>query len=124
MATGSKAGGRRKAPALASLVRRLEGELRKLVERVRRLEEQRVEGALPLLPEADADGYYPAVATLDALVARQIIERRRKTGWSQAELARRAGVRQETVCRLETGRHAPNVATVDKLDRALREGGV
>jgi len=124
MATGSRAGGRRKAPALAGLVRRLEGELRKLVERVRRLEEQRAEAVLPPLPEADADGYYPAVATLDALVARQIIMRRRKAGWSQVELARRAGVRPETVCRLETGKHAPNVATVDKLDRAFREAGV
>jgi DNA-binding XRE family transcriptional regulator len=68
--------------------------------------------ALPALPPPDADGNYPAAEALDVLVARQVIRRRRAAGWSQIELARRGGVRPETVSRVETGKHAPNVATV------------
>jgi ribosome-binding protein aMBF1 (putative translation factor) len=77
----------------------------------------------PPLPPPDAQGNYPAAATLRALLAQQIIRRREAAGWTQAELAARARVRQETVSRLETGKNAPNVATVDKLDRALKEAG-
>ena len=80
--------------------------------------------APPALPVPNADGNLPAEATLDAILARQIIRRRRAAGWSQADLATRAGVRQETVSRLESGKHAPNVTTVDKLDRVLRAAGV
>jgi transcriptional regulator with XRE-family HTH domain len=36
-------------------------------------------------------------------------------------LARRAGIRPETLNRLEQGRHTPTIATIDKLDRALTE---
>jgi DNA-binding XRE family transcriptional regulator len=78
------------------------------------------EQRLPVLPLPDADGNYAALEALDVIVARHIIRRRRAAGWTQAELARRAGVRPETLSRLETGKHAPNVATVDKLDQALR----
>jgi DNA-binding XRE family transcriptional regulator len=76
------------------------------------------------LPAADADGYYPALETVRAILARKILTRRRAAGWSQAELAKRAGVRQETVSRLESGKHAPNVTTVEKIDRALSAAGV
>ena len=37
------------------------------------------------------------------------------------ELARRAGIRVETLCRIETGKHTPSVPTIDKLDRALKQ---
>jgi ribosome-binding protein aMBF1 (putative translation factor) len=83
-----------------------------------------VNAAAPALPPPGEDGNYPAEETLRALVAQQIIRRRRQAGWTQAELAVRAGVRQETVSRLETGKHAPNVTTVDKIERVLREAGV
>jgi ribosome-binding protein aMBF1 (putative translation factor) len=36
-------------------------------------------------------------------------------------LAQRAGVRVETLCRIETGKHIPSVPTIDKLDRALKQ---
>jgi transcriptional regulator with XRE-family HTH domain len=36
-------------------------------------------------------------------------------------LALRAGVRVETLCRIETGKHTPSVPTIDKLDRALKQ---
>jgi HTH-type transcriptional regulator/antitoxin HipB len=75
------------------------------------------------MPQPDADGYYPAAQTLRAIIAHQIAERRRKAGLSQVELARRAGVRQETVSRLESGKHAPTVRTVEKIDRALSKAG-
>jgi DNA-binding XRE family transcriptional regulator len=78
----------------------------------------------PSLPPPGKDGNYPATETLRAILAQQIARRRRVAGWTQAELAERAGVRQETVSRLEGGKHAPNVRTVDRIDRALREAGV
>ncbi|HQU43240.1 MAG: hypothetical protein B7Z73_07770 [Planctomycetia bacterium 21-64-5] len=74
----------------------------------------------PELPAALPDGNYPAVETARLLLARDLIRSRRALGWSQAELARRAGVRVETLDRLERGTHSPNVAIVDKLDRALK----
>ena len=73
----------------------------------------------PLLPPADADGNYPAVETMRAILARKIIRRRRAAGLSQVELARRANIRPETLNRLEQGKHSPSIATVDKLDHAL-----
>ena len=73
----------------------------------------------PPLPRPDADGNYPAVETMRAMLARKIIRRRRSVGLSQVELARRAGIRAETLNRLEQGKHSPSIATVDKLDRAL-----
>jgi ribosome-binding protein aMBF1 (putative translation factor) len=73
----------------------------------------------PLLPPDDADGNYPAVETMRAILARKIIRRRRAVGLSQVELARRANIRSETLNRLEQGKHSPSTATVDKLDRAL-----
>ena len=81
------------------------------------------EESLPALPPADANGNYPAEEALNVIVARHIIRRRKALGWTPADLARRAGLRPETLSRLETGKHAPNVATVDKLDKALGSAG-
>jgi DNA-binding XRE family transcriptional regulator len=78
---------------------------------------------LPTLPPPDTGGNYPAAEALDVLLARQIIRRRHAAGWTQAALAHHAGVRPETVSRIESGKHAATVATVDKLDRALRAAG-
>lgn len=77
------------------------------------------EAGQPPLPEPDAQGNYPAAAALRAVLARDILRERRALGLSQAELARRAGIRVETLNRLEQGRHSPNVETVKKIDRAL-----
>jgi ribosome-binding protein aMBF1 (putative translation factor) len=78
---------------------------------------------LPPLPEPDADGTYPALDYARASLARKIILHRESLGWSQAELARRSGVRVETLCRIETGKVTPALGTVDKLERALQSGG-
>ncbi len=75
----------------------------------------------PPLPLPDAKGNFPAVEAARVILARKIIRRRRAAGLTQAELARRAGVRVETISRLEHAKHSPNVATVDKIVRALEQ---
>ena len=76
---------------------------------------------LPPLPKPDAEGNYPAVDYARASLARKIIRDRVTSGLSQRQLALRAGVRVETLCRIETGKHTPSVLTIDKLDRALKQ---
>jgi DNA-binding XRE family transcriptional regulator len=78
---------------------------------------------LPPLPLPDANGNYPAVEYARASLARKIIRDRVAAGLTQRQLAQRAGVRVETLCRIETGRHSPSVPTIDKLDRVLRRAG-
>jgi len=77
---------------------------------------------MPRLPHADEAGNRPAVAFARAAIARGIIRDRTAAGWSQAELARRAGVRVETLNRIERARVTPDTATIAKIDRALRTG--
>jgi DNA-binding XRE family transcriptional regulator len=73
----------------------------------------------PKLPLPDAQGNYPAVEALRVVLARKISRRRRAAGLSQVELAKRAGIRPETLNRLEQGKHTPTVETINKIDRAL-----
>jgi DNA-binding XRE family transcriptional regulator len=99
-----------------------EGELRRL----RRLAAQAtaadsVIDGLPPLPAADAQGNRPAIDFARASIAREIVRDRRAAGLTQQELARRAGVRQETISRLESGKHSPTVRTVEKIDAVLQE---
>lgn len=75
---------------------------------------------LPPLPKPDADGNYPAIEYARASLARKIVRDRVGAGLTQRELARRAGVRVETLCRIETGKNTPSVPTVAKLDQALQ----
>ena len=75
----------------------------------------------PLLPEPDANGDYPAVEYARASLARKIIRHRRRLGLTQADLARKAGIRPETLNRIESGKNSPSVATVEKIDRALQK---
>ena len=76
---------------------------------------------MPPLPKADEHGRYPAAEYARATLARDIIRERVNIGLSQKELAEAAGIRVETLCRIETGKNAPNVATVTKIDRALKQ---
>lgn len=76
---------------------------------------------LPPLPAADRAGNVPAVDYARASLARKIIQARSAAGLSQQELALRAGVREETICRLERGKQTPSVATLAKIDQALAE---
>jgi ribosome-binding protein aMBF1 (putative translation factor) len=52
-------------------------------------------------------------------LAERLVRRRRAAGLSQAELSRRAGVRPETLNRIERGRTTPDFATVRKLVEAM-----
>ncbi len=73
----------------------------------------------PALPKPDGHGNYPAVEYARASLARKIIKARRMAGLSQAELARRAAIRPETLNRIEKGRTSPDTATIAKIERAL-----
>lgn len=75
--------------------------------------------SMPQLPEPNERGNYPAAEYARALIARQLITRRRAANLSQRELAEKAGVRFESVSRIETGKVSPKVATLDKIDRVL-----
>lgn len=75
---------------------------------------------LPPLPEPDADGTYPAVEYARASLARKIIRDRVAVGLNQQQLAERAGVAVEHLCRIERGKHTPTLGTIDKIDRALK----
>jgi DNA-binding XRE family transcriptional regulator len=77
----------------------------------------------PNLPPPDAAGNYPAVETMRVMLAQKLIRARRAAGLTQAQLAKLAGVRTQTVNRLEAGKSSPNVATVDKIHRALEKAG-
>src|SRR6266849_5661066 len=77
--------------------------------------------ALPPLLIGRADGTVDALAYSRASIARDIIRDRNRLGLSQAELARRAGIRPETLNRIEKGKRSPSVRTVDKIERALRK---
>jgi len=73
----------------------------------------------PALPKADAQGNFPAVEYARASLARKIIKARRLAGLTQAELARRARIRPETLNRIEKGKTTPDTATIAKIERAL-----
>ena len=52
-------------------------------------------------------------------VGEQIRKCRQKLKMSQEDLAKKAGIPQSHVCRLETGKHAPTYLTIERLADAL-----
>lgn len=79
---------------------------------------------LPPLPQPDEQGNYPATAYARAVIARSIVRDRINAGLSQKELARIAGIRVETLCRIETGKVTPAPGSVAKIDHALQQAQV
>jgi DNA-binding XRE family transcriptional regulator len=77
------------------------------------------EADLPPLPKPAADGTVPALEFSRASLARKIIIERTARGWSQAELARRAGIRVETISRLENAKNNADVTTCKKIQTAF-----
>ena len=77
--------------------------------------------ALPPLPARTADGNYPALEYARGSLARKIIQARSAAGLSQRQLALQAGVRVETLCRIETGKHTPSVTTIEKIEHVLKQ---
>lgn len=53
-----------------------------------------------------------------ACIAHRVRETRRARGWSQAELAVRAGVSRPTVARIEGGQHVL-IGTLEKIAKVL-----
>jgi DNA-binding XRE family transcriptional regulator len=75
---------------------------------------------LPPLPPVDTDGTSNAIDFARASIARRLIMDRRAAGLSQQRLAKLAHVRQETISRIESGKHTATVRVIDKLDKAIR----
>jgi DNA-binding XRE family transcriptional regulator len=75
---------------------------------------------LPALPVADKDGTCNAIEFARISIARTLMRDRKAAGLSQQELAKLAGVRQETISRIESGKHTATTRIIDKLDRAIR----
>lgn len=69
-------------------------------------------------------GNFPAAEFARASLARKIVRRRRAAGLTQADLARRAGIRPETLNRIERGRTTPSIATVEKVTRAMEQAEI
>ncbi|MDA1053046.1 MAG: helix-turn-helix domain-containing protein [Planctomycetota bacterium] len=91
-------------------------------ERLCNLAGQRVhDDTLPPLPEPDQRGLVPALEFTRISIARDIIRERKSLGLSQTELADLAGLRQETISRLESGKHTAAPRTIDRIDAALKQ---
>jgi len=75
---------------------------------------------LPELPPADADGSRDALEFARVSIARTIIRDRVAAGLSQAKLAELAGITRQVLNRIERARVTPDVATVDRLDKAMK----
>lgn len=104
------------------MIVRIKGKRYALIEpaELRRLKRLAALGqGLPAYPPADAEGKRPAAAAATVAIARGIVRRRQAAGLTQRQLARLAGVRQETVCRVESGQHYPTLRTAEKIERAL-----
>ena len=52
-------------------------------------------------------------------VARELIRLRKKQGLSQSEVARRAGLKQPAIARLESGAVRPTLDTIQRVAHAL-----
>jgi DNA-binding XRE family transcriptional regulator len=79
---------------------------------------------LPALPPRNLAGRRPAAAYILASIARDIIADRKAAGLTQQELAKRAGIRQETLSRIESGKHTPTMKTLKKIDLVLGKASV
>jgi ribosome-binding protein aMBF1 (putative translation factor) len=76
---------------------------------------------LPAAAAAGAEGEAVIDTITRAGLARRIIRGRADAGLSQRELAKLAGISFEHLCRIETGKHTPGLATIEKIERALKK---
>lgn len=74
---------------------------------------------LPPLPMPDKHGRFPTLPYAPISLARDLIRDRTTVGLSQQPLADLAGVQQQTLSRIETGRHTASQRTIDKIMRAI-----
>lgn len=71
-----------------------------------------------LLASADIRDEYEA-QVCEFEMARELIAARTRAGMTQAEVARRMGTTQSVVARLEGGRRAPSMRTVQRFAQAV-----
>jgi DNA-binding XRE family transcriptional regulator len=83
-------------------------------------EYQRIQSPKSPMPPLNDDGTYPAVAAARVSIARTVIRQRSEAGLTQKALAEMAGIRVETLNRIEKGKVTPDTATIAKIDRALK----
>ena len=67
--------------------------------------------------------YSPRLRRVPPKVHNEIRRYRLQLGLTQRELAKLACIRVETLCRIETGKHTPSVATIDRIEQALMQIG-
>lgn len=77
-------------------------------------------GVLPALPKKTKRGGYPARQTMAAVISREIVTRRIRAGWTQRELAKRAGLSAEQISRIESGKHRPTTESLTRIEEALK----
>jgi transcriptional regulator with XRE-family HTH domain len=75
------------------------------------------------MPAVSPEGTYSAAEAMRVMMAQKIVAARDAVGLSQAALARKAGIRIETLNRLEKGKHTPDLATMAKINGALDVAG-
>jgi predicted transcriptional regulator len=61
-----------------------------------------------------------AVTYANVSIGRKLRRRREEADLSQAEVARKAKIRPEMLCRIEAGNGNPTVSTVAKIVRAIK----
>jgi DNA-binding XRE family transcriptional regulator len=76
-------------------------------------------GKMVRMPNGQMVETFDALKVANLSIARRIRTYRKKAGMGQLELATAAGVRPETVSRIERGEGNPTVGTIEKLIRAM-----
>jgi len=71
-----------------------------------------------LLADADTRAEYDAMAG-EFSIARELIAARSRAGLTQGEVAARMGTTQSVIARLESGRRAPAMRTVQRYAQAV-----
>jgi len=70
------------------------------------------------IPPASRDGSF-SLEHVRISLANKMSARRKAAGLTQAQLAKQARVRVETISRLENGLHMPGIGTFSRIDRIL-----
>lgn len=92
-----------------------------LLRQVSRSHSSRRHDTKATLPKPAADGSVPAVDFVRAIIAQVITRDREALGLTQSELARRAGVRPETISRIESGKHTVTKRIGERIDAVLKK---
>ena len=70
------------------------------------------------VPSPNPDGSF-SPEHVRVMLCNKVIQQRKGAKLTQAQLAKRAGIRIETISRLESGKHIPSVRTMEKIEAAI-----